>query len=222
VSRKSNVLIVTGEESQKKELEAILYDKYVTEVCSNGKEAFDYLNNHFPDVDLVITAIPLESIDGFELLRLMKISKVLNVVPVLVLIENEDTEDIRKAMGFGAEDIIELPEVSEVIRNRVDTIIRLTRKPDYKNVMEELVIEQIDKYIDKLGICKCPTCRCDLAALALNHLKPKYVNTEKGRLISVTDKMSYDNILEIVGVIAECAESVKMNPRHTLTRNNEE
>ena len=212
MSRKSNVLIVTGEESQKKELEAILYDKYVTEVCSNGKEAFDYLNNHFPDVDLVITAIPLESIDGFELLRLMKISKVLNVVPVLVL----------KAMGFGAEDIIELPEVSEVIRNRVDTIIRLTRKPDYKNVMEELVIEQIDKYIDKLGICKCPTCRCDLAALALNHLKPKYVNTEKGRLISVTDKMSYDNILEIVGVIAECAESVKMNPRHTLTRNNEE
>ena len=158
MSRKSNVLIVTGEESQKKELEAILYDKYVTEVCSNGKEAFDYLNNHFPDVDLVITAIPLESIDGFELLRLMKISKVLNVVPVLVLIENEDTEDIRKAMGFGAEDIIELPEVSEVIRNRVDTIIRLTRKPDYKNVMEELVIEQIDKYIDKLGICKCPTC----------------------------------------------------------------
>ena len=52
MSRKSNVLIVTGEESQKKELEAILYDKYVTEVCSNGKEAFDYLNNHFPDVDL--------------------------------------------------------------------------------------------------------------------------------------------------------------------------
>ena len=49
-----------------------------------------------------------------------------------------------------------------------------------------------------------------------------FVNTEKGRLISVTDKMSYDNILEIVGVIAECAESVKMNPRHTLTRNNEE
>ena len=52
MSRKSNVLIVTGEESQKKELEAILYDKYVTEVCSNGKEAFDYLNNHFPDVCL--------------------------------------------------------------------------------------------------------------------------------------------------------------------------
>ena len=82
------------------------------------------------------------------------------------------------------------------------------------NVMEDLVKEQIDKNINTFGICQCAVCRSDLAALTLNHLSPKYVSTEKGRLISATEKMSYDNILEIVKAIAECAEIIKQNPRH--------
>ena len=80
--------------------------------------------------------------------------------------------------------------------------------------IDENVNTPIDKNINTFGICQCAVCRGDLAALALNHLPPKYVSTEKGRLISATEKMSYNNILEIIKAIAECAEMVKQNPRH--------
>lgn len=212
---KETILIASGDDSEINCLTEILSDTYKIVVSRNGKEAFDYLNSHFPDINLVIAAAQMQMIDGFELLRLMKISKLLNIVPVLIITEHGVPEEMDKAIERGAEDILDQPFDAKVVQKRTEGVLRSSRRPTYQNVMEELVMEQIDKYIDKLGICHCLTCRCDLAALALNHLKPKYVNTEKGKLISATEKMSYDNILEIVGVIAECAESVKMHPRHT-------
>lgn len=215
MKRKKTILVVSGDPDEREQLEKILSETYQTVFCENGKEAFDYLNETFPEVKLVVMAFNLKIIEGLELLRLMKISKRLNVIPALVMIMNNDIELINKVLSCGAEDILELPLCSSVVLKRIEEVLQLSEKPTYKNVMEELVIEQIDKYIDTLDICHCSVCRCDLAALSLNHLKPKYVNTEKGRLISTTEKMSYDNMLEIVGVIAECAESVKMHPRHT-------
>ena len=43
------------------------------------------------------------------------------------------------------------------------------------NVMQALVVEKADKYIEKFGLCDCPRCRIDVIALALTNLPAKYV-----------------------------------------------
>lgn len=88
------------------------------------------------------------------------------------------------------------------------------KKFRYMNVMEEIVEKELDNCIDSLGLCRCPQCRVDVIALSLNRLKSRYVSSEKGRLLSVIDQMSYDYIPEILRAITESAEVVKKNPRH--------
>lgn len=215
MDKREFILIADGDDSERQVLREQLSDVYRIEDFTNGKDAFDYLNQHSTAVDMVITGIEMKDIDGFELLKFLKLSKPLDMIPVLVLTEEGMQEDEVKAVEYGAADIITKPFSRTVVLNRIRNALKANNIPSYVNVMEDLVNEQIDKNIETFGICQCATCRSDLAALALNHLPPKYVSTEKGRLISATERMSYNNILEIVKAIAECAEMVKKHPRHT-------
>ena len=214
MKRKQSIVIINGDESERSQLETWLSERYDVCMCQNGKEGIDYLNANFPEVDLVIISIELEHIDGWKLLRLIQISKNLKFIPVLMILDNPSQEDIEKALEGGAGEVLQRPLISKCLLNRVEVALKAYAKPAYQNLMEDLVERQIDKYIDDFGICKCNTCRCDLAALALNHLKPKYVNTEKGRVIASTEELATNTVLEVVGVIAECAKKIKENPRH--------
>ncbi len=212
MDKREFILIVDEDTSERQELREYLSEAYRVGEYANGKEAFDYLNQNPLEVDMIIAGARLEDCDGFELLHLLKESKPLNVIPVIMLVDGEETQ--RKAIEGGVVDVITKPFSQPVVVCRVKNAVKANNVPTFINVMEDLVREQIDKNINTFGICQCAVCRGDLAALALNHLPPKYVSTEKGRLISATEKMSYNNILEIIKAIAECAEMVKQNPRH--------
>lgn len=212
MDKREFILIVDEDTSERQELKECLSEAYRVGEYANGKEAFDYLSQNPLEVDMIIVGARLEDCDGFELLHLLKESKPLNVIPIIMLVDGEETQ--RKAIEGGVVDVITKPFSQPVVVCRVRNAVKANNVPTFINVMEDLVKEQIDKNINTFGICQCAVCRGDLAALALNHLPPKYVSTEKGRLISATEKMSYDNILEIIKAIAECAEMVKQNPRH--------
>jgi len=53
----------------------------------------------------------------------------------------------------------------------------------YVNVMQVLVEEQADRYMEMLGVCQCPRCKADVKALALNNLTPKYVAMHPGEMV---------------------------------------
>ncbi|MCI9370531.1 MAG: response regulator [Lachnospiraceae bacterium] len=212
MDKREFILIVDEDTSERQELKEYLSEAYRVGEYANGKEAFDYLSRNPLHVDMIIVGFHLENLDGFELIHLLKESKPLNTIPVIMLADGEETQ--RKAIESGVVDVITKPFTQPVVLCRVKNALRANNVPAFMNVMEDLVKEQIDKNINTFGICQCAVCRSDLAALTLNHLSPKYVSTEKGRLISATEKMSYDNILEIVKAIAECAEIIKQNPRH--------
>lgn len=212
MDKREFILIVDEDDSQRQEIKEYLSDAYRVGEYANGKEAFDYMSQNPLDVNMVVAGARLGDSSGFQLLHLLKESKSLNLIPVIMLADGEEAQT--KAIEDGAVDVITKPLNQSAVLSRIKNAVKANNVPAFTNVMENLVKEQIDKNIGTFGICQCSVCRSDLAALALNHLPPKYVSTEKGRLISETEKMSYDNILEIIKVIAECAEMVKKNPRH--------
>ena len=81
------------------------------------------------------------------------------------------------------------------------------------NLMEELVINKLESTLDRFNCCKCDKCKKDIAALALNRLKPRYVvmkevEQEKRR------KAELENGSEVTGALVQAILVVKKAPWH--------
>lgn len=83
-----------------------------------------------------------------------------------------------------------------------------------KNIMEEIVIRKVDELIGGLGCCKCEQCRLDMASYVLNRVKPKYVVSLEGELLSKLDSLSVDYEVDIVANIVKAAQVINNNPHH--------
>ena len=187
---------------------------YEIVTAENGKKAMEYLEKNPYDTDIMIVALNLPDMDGIELLKQVKQTSCLDGIPVVIIIPVEYKEKQAAAMENDAEDIILSPYEKKVAANRIRNILAAKRHMEYENVMEGFVGKELDKCIDTLGLCKCRQCRKDVVALTLNHLRPRYASTEKGRLLCATDQLSYDYVSAMLRAITESAETVKNNPRH--------
>lgn len=84
-----------------------------------------------------------------------------------------------------------------------------------KNMMEDEVFMAIDKILGPMDdVRKCDKCKNDIAAIALNNVKPNYVVTEKGYLYSKVNNMGYQFSTDVTTALIKAIEIVKNNPRH--------
>ena len=72
--------------------------------CANVGEAFRTLKEISPDI--IITDLVMPNTDGFEALRMLKANTHLNGIPVIVLSNRADDEDIQRVMLLGAKDFL--------------------------------------------------------------------------------------------------------------------
>lgn len=84
----------------------------------------------------------------------------------------------------------------------------------YVNVMQILVEENVDKYMKMFGLCSCPRCRADVAALALTNLIPQYIVTPENELSF--RMVIYENrySAEVTAQILRACKIVSDSPRH--------
>lgn len=83
-----------------------------------------------------------------------------------------------------------------------------------KNIMEDLVINQMFTIMQKFDMCTCNKCVNDVLALSLNALPPKYVVSKQTSLyvkLAACEKQ-YDT--DIVSAITQACVLVQKNPRH--------
>ncbi|MGP1407079.1 late competence development ComFB family protein [Selenomonas sp.] len=84
-----------------------------------------------------------------------------------------------------------------------------------KNTMEEFVKHNLDTILRMYpDCCSCDKCREDIMALALNHLPPKYVSTDKGDLFARISSMDPVDKAFISQEIAKAIQIVHEVPRH--------
>jgi len=83
------------------------------------------------------------------------------------------------------------------------------------NYMEEMVSDKLEEILaGKNDICKCLRCKLDMMVWALNHLPPKYVITEKGRLYTKLTEQEAQFRADIVKVLITAVLRVSRNPNH--------
>lgn len=86
---------------------------------------------------------------------------------------------------------------------------------ELQNLIEHDVINAINKLGDTLGdYCGCDKCKLDVAALALNNIKPKYVVTEKGMLLGRANNFNQQFNTDIILEVTKAIKTVGSNPQH--------
>jgi len=83
------------------------------------------------------------------------------------------------------------------------------------NFMEYVVFEILESISkERNDFCKCERCKLDIAAIALNNLRPHYTVTEEGEVYAkvqmLIQQFKTDAIIEILKAI----EIVSRNPHH--------
>ncbi len=90
-----------------------------------------------------------------------------------------------------------------------------------KNCMEDAVKDMLDNVIKDTNVCKCERCRYDIAAIALNHLPPRYVVTEEGEIYARADELRTQFTADITSEIIKAVEIVSKHPHHEVKNGKE-
>lgn len=85
----------------------------------------------------------------------------------------------------------------------------------FKNYMEEVVDTTLEEILSRRDdVCKCERCRMDIKALALNHLPPKYVVTDKGYVYTKVNELESQFKADVTVAVTNAMKVVRKNPRH--------
>ncbi len=143
------VLIV---EDNKILLESVVEElnkNFETEKCEDGEEALYLVNQNI--YDLVILDLMLPNINGFDILKKMRVNNI--DTPVLILTAKETLDDKVEAFTIGANDYLTKPFYMEELVARVYAILRTNGKIKERNGLEfkSLYLDTLEKrvYIEK-------------------------------------------------------------------------
>ncbi|NCB91534.1 MAG: EAL domain-containing response regulator [Clostridia bacterium] len=122
--KKHTIMIIDDQEINRRILGRLLEDKYEILYAENGKEALDLLHTHSDVVAAVLLDIVMPVMDGYAVLEAMKNNRTLSKIPVIVSTQSEDSQTEVRALSQGAQDYITKPYKADVIRHRLENIIR--------------------------------------------------------------------------------------------------
>ncbi|MCR8757891.1 response regulator transcription factor [Clostridioides difficile] len=122
---------------------------FETEKCEDGEEALYLINQNI--YDLVILDLMLPNINGFDILKKMRVNNI--DTPVLILTAKETLDDKVEAFTIGANDYLTKPFYMEELVARVYAILRTNGKIKERNGLEfkSLYLDTLEKrvYIEK-------------------------------------------------------------------------
>jgi two-component system cell cycle response regulator CtrA len=118
------VLLVEDDPTTSKNIELMLthanLNVYATDL---GEEGIDLAKLY--DYDLILLDLNLPDMNGFEVLRQLRLARV--DTPILILTGSNDTENKIKGFGFGADDYLTKPFHREELVARIHAIIRRSK-----------------------------------------------------------------------------------------------
>jgi DNA-binding response OmpR family regulator len=133
------ILIVEDSRTQAEYLITILEEEgYHTVLAKNGREALEQIAADRPLI--VLTDIVMPEMDGYELCCRIKQDKKSSDIPVILVTQLFNPEDVIKGLASGADDFIIKPFRPAYIRSRIATILSRMEKPGPDELRSGLVV----------------------------------------------------------------------------------
>lgn len=102
-------------------ISAFLEDYTIVEK-ENGQTAWNYLNEHYDEVEIVMLDLLMPVMDGFQLLGKIRADKRMKDLPVIITSQG-DADSERRALAMQADDFILKPYNPDVIKHRVNNVV---------------------------------------------------------------------------------------------------
>ena len=94
--------------------------------CSNGQEAWDYINNpSTTNIDLIITDYEMPVMNGYKFTKLVRTKYPMEELPILILSGTQDTVMIARFLKVGANDYIPKPFINEEFIARISNSLNI-------------------------------------------------------------------------------------------------
>ena len=115
-------LLVVEDEKKLNELitKKLKKEYYGVDSCFDGEEAVRYVEG--TEYDAIILDIMLPKLDGFEVIKRIRVKK--NKVPILLLTARDNIDDKVKGLDYGADDYLVKPFIFEELMARIRVLLR--------------------------------------------------------------------------------------------------
>ena len=120
---KYSILIVDDEVSNIITLSDILEPDYDISVLKDGRDVFESVISDMPD--LILLDIIMPGMDGYEVIKALKKSKMTKEIPVIFITGLDDIEAEEKGLVLGAADYIAKPFHEPIVKLRVRNQIKI-------------------------------------------------------------------------------------------------
>src|SRR5665648_856077 len=136
-------------------------------ICSSsGHEGLSIVHNELPDV--ILLAILMPDMDGYEVCSVLKSDQVLKNIPVVMITaEKADKECRIKALEYGADAFLTKPVDESEFKAQIRAMLRLKdaedARHDEKQQLEELVRQRTETLEKELGQCKITETKLQIA-----------------------------------------------------------
>ena len=85
---------------------------------------------------------------------------------------------------------------------------------NYHNLMEDIVLQHVDRILEADGCYCCDICKPDVITYARNHLPPQYVVTDTGRMMVKLKNCDSQNRTDVLAALSNAVKLIRDNPRH--------
>jgi DNA-binding response OmpR family regulator len=121
---KKQILIIDDDLTMTTLLEFFLGDEYKVSSVTSGRNALEWLNRFMPD--LIISDIQMSEMNGFELLKSIRLRGYSKHTPVIMLSVNSESKERVKCYQLGAQDYLTKPfnpeELNELVKKNLNPI----------------------------------------------------------------------------------------------------
>jgi class 3 adenylate cyclase len=97
-------------------------------VATNGREALDLIASR--PLDLILLDIMMPEMNGYEVLERLKVDEVLRHIPVIMISAISELDSVVRCIELGAEDYLQKPFNSVLLRARIDASLERKRLHD--------------------------------------------------------------------------------------------
>lgn len=153
----NKVLIVDDVEVNRIILREILREDFEVIEAKNGMEAFKIISQNYKEISLLILDIVMPILGGFDLLKLLQANSLYSNIVKVIITGADDSESRKKAIKYGASDLIIKPFDMQIIKTRIKDLMN---KKELENIIEEnrrlkkclSIKNNMDNFIDDLPV----------------------------------------------------------------------
>ncbi len=136
ISGKRTVLVVEDNDMNREILCELLGSEYNVLSARDGLEGLSVLEEHGEQIAVILLDVYMPVCSGFEFLERKLLNPRFDTVPVIVMTASDTADDEIRCLRLGATDFVMKPYNTEVLKNRMMSVIRLKESAAILNRLE--------------------------------------------------------------------------------------